>query len=248
MSEEWRVLSPAEVVARGAQNIADAYVLEQPFAMHSRPYHVGSSAWFLSCAFWICLRVAGVCLRWHNVDSFCLARASLDPPQLFCRSAPLVGFCFTVSTSGSNPCLTVWKTVLLSSCSGTKADLSKTCFTSGTKLFSKLCAIWFISQFVSLVSKLRSFRVSGITWDTATVRGTTGCERWCEAGAALRQSVWPHSDSQIWIMVVSGGVLRSVHTLCHALQPCQGPRKHNNYINLIFEVMKLKFSKFWINA
>ena len=29
----------------------------------SRPSHVGGSAWFLSCAFWICLQMAGVCLR-----------------------------------------------------------------------------------------------------------------------------------------------------------------------------------------
>ena len=31
--------------------------------VESRPSHLGSSARFLSCAFWICLEMAGVCLR-----------------------------------------------------------------------------------------------------------------------------------------------------------------------------------------
>ena len=56
-------LVPADVLPRGAQDIARVYVSEQPFTMDSRPTHVGGSACFLSCAFWICLQVAGVCLR-----------------------------------------------------------------------------------------------------------------------------------------------------------------------------------------
>ena len=51
----------SDVHARGAQDIADVYVVEQPFTMDSKPIHVGASPWFLSCAFWICLQVAGVC-------------------------------------------------------------------------------------------------------------------------------------------------------------------------------------------
>ena len=55
-------LVPPDVPARDAQDVADVYVRDQPFTMDSRPSHVGS-AWFLSCAFWICLQVAGVRLR-----------------------------------------------------------------------------------------------------------------------------------------------------------------------------------------
>ena len=40
--------------------IADVYVLEQPFTSAFRPSLVEASAWFLSCAFWICLHVARV--------------------------------------------------------------------------------------------------------------------------------------------------------------------------------------------
>ena len=44
----------------GCSGVADVYVLEQPFTMDSKPRQV---AWFLSCAFWICVQVAGECLR-----------------------------------------------------------------------------------------------------------------------------------------------------------------------------------------
>ena len=56
-------LVPPDVLARGAQDIADVYVFEQPFAMDSRPSNVGSSAWFLFCTFLMCLQVDGACLR-----------------------------------------------------------------------------------------------------------------------------------------------------------------------------------------
>ena len=78
-------LVPPDVLARGAQDIADVYVREQRFTVHSRPSHVGGSAWFFSCAFWVCLQVAGVCLRSHNVGSFCLASASLNHLQFCAR-------------------------------------------------------------------------------------------------------------------------------------------------------------------
>ena len=35
-------------------------VQNRSFSMESRPSCIGSSAWFLSCAFWICLQIAGV--------------------------------------------------------------------------------------------------------------------------------------------------------------------------------------------
>ena len=42
--------------------------LDRPLSLESRPSRVGSSAWFLSCAFWMCLQPAGVHLgsrlRW----------------------------------------------------------------------------------------------------------------------------------------------------------------------------------------
>ena len=56
-------LVPPDVLDNGAQDIADVYVSEQPFTTDSRPSLVGASACFLSCAFWICLHVAGVCLK-----------------------------------------------------------------------------------------------------------------------------------------------------------------------------------------
>ena len=56
-------LVPPDVLTRGAQDVADVYCLEQPVTVDSRPSLVGGLAWFLSCAFWICLQVAGVCLR-----------------------------------------------------------------------------------------------------------------------------------------------------------------------------------------
>ena len=56
------LVSP-DVFAHAAQGIAEVYVRDQPFTVVSRPSHVGASAWSLSCAFWICLPLAGVYLR-----------------------------------------------------------------------------------------------------------------------------------------------------------------------------------------
>ena len=50
-------LVPSDVLAPGAQDTDDVYVRDQPFTLDSSPSHVGGSAWFLSCAFWICLQV-----------------------------------------------------------------------------------------------------------------------------------------------------------------------------------------------
>ena len=47
------LVSP-EVLARGAQSIAEVYVREKPFTVDPRASQ---------CAFWICLQVAGVHLR-----------------------------------------------------------------------------------------------------------------------------------------------------------------------------------------
>ena len=56
------LVSP-DVLANGAHVVAEVYVRDQPFTVNSRPSHVGASAWFLSCAFLICLQLAGVRLR-----------------------------------------------------------------------------------------------------------------------------------------------------------------------------------------
>ena len=53
----FRSLVPPDVLARVAQALADVYDREQSFTMDSRPSHVGGSAWFLSCAVWVCLQV-----------------------------------------------------------------------------------------------------------------------------------------------------------------------------------------------
>ena len=44
-------LVPPDVLAHGAEDIAEVYVRRQPFTVDSRPSQVGASAWFLSCAF-----------------------------------------------------------------------------------------------------------------------------------------------------------------------------------------------------
>ena len=92
-------LIPPDVLARGAQDIADVHVLEQPFTVDSRPSHVGGSAWFLSCAFWICLQVAGSLLevtqRWLVLYGTRLP----GPSPVFCTSAPLVVFVLSPSVS-----------------------------------------------------------------------------------------------------------------------------------------------------
>ena len=59
-------------------------------SLESRPSCVGSSAWFLSCAFWICLQIAstpGVMLRWLGLVF--LARASSHFPR-FCVCSALL--------------------------------------------------------------------------------------------------------------------------------------------------------------
>ena len=43
---------------RRKEGIADVYVQNQPFSLESRLSCIGSSAWFLSCAFWVCLQIA----------------------------------------------------------------------------------------------------------------------------------------------------------------------------------------------
>ena len=53
---------PSGVLASGAQGIANVYVPNRPFSLESGPSCIGSSAWFLSCAFWICLQIAGALL------------------------------------------------------------------------------------------------------------------------------------------------------------------------------------------
>ena len=51
---------PSDLLATGALCIASEYVRDRPFSLESRPSRIGSSAWFLSCAFWVCLHQAGV--------------------------------------------------------------------------------------------------------------------------------------------------------------------------------------------
>ena len=55
---------PSGVLAIGAQGIADVYVPKSRFSLECRPSCVGSSAWILSCVFWICLQIAW--LRWTS--------------------------------------------------------------------------------------------------------------------------------------------------------------------------------------
>ena len=55
-------LAPRARSLSGAQGIADVYVRDRSFSMESTPSCIGSSAWFLSCAFWMCLQIAGVLL------------------------------------------------------------------------------------------------------------------------------------------------------------------------------------------
>ena len=52
---------PSGVLASGALRIAGEYVEDRPFSLDSRPSRIGSSAWFLSCAFWVCLQRCGRC-------------------------------------------------------------------------------------------------------------------------------------------------------------------------------------------
>ena len=49
---------PSDVLASGALCTASEYVRDRP--LDSRPSRIGSSAWFLSCAFWVCLQRARV--------------------------------------------------------------------------------------------------------------------------------------------------------------------------------------------
>ena len=48
---------------RGKAALCVALRFSWKSTVESRPSHLGSSARFLSCAFWICLEMAGVCLR-----------------------------------------------------------------------------------------------------------------------------------------------------------------------------------------
>ena len=50
----------SDVLASGALCIASEYVRDRPFSLDSRPSRLGSSAWLLSCVFWVCLQQAGV--------------------------------------------------------------------------------------------------------------------------------------------------------------------------------------------
>ena len=57
----------SDVLASGALCIVNDNVRDR-FSLDSRPSRIGSSAWFLSCVFWICLQQAGcslvIQLRW----------------------------------------------------------------------------------------------------------------------------------------------------------------------------------------
>ena len=56
---------PSAVLESGALCIVSDYVGDSSFSLDSRPSHIGSSAWFLSCVLWVCLRgFTGVVLRW----------------------------------------------------------------------------------------------------------------------------------------------------------------------------------------
>ena len=50
----------SDVLASGALCIASEYVRDRPLSLDSRPSRLGSSAWLLSCVFWVCLQQAGV--------------------------------------------------------------------------------------------------------------------------------------------------------------------------------------------
>ena len=70
--------------------------------MDSRQSQVGASGWCLSCAFWICLHVAGVCLGRRNFGSFCLAHSFPRPTLQFSSCPPRAGDLAGISPSSSD--------------------------------------------------------------------------------------------------------------------------------------------------
>ena len=50
---------PSDVLASGDLCIVNGYIRDRPFPLDSRPSRIGSSAWFLSCVFWVCLQHGG---------------------------------------------------------------------------------------------------------------------------------------------------------------------------------------------
>ena len=60
---------PSDLLASGALCIVSEYVRDRTFSLDSEPSRIGSSAWFLSCVFWVCLQQAGVHSGARSVSS-----------------------------------------------------------------------------------------------------------------------------------------------------------------------------------